>query len=86
MLERKLRHLSFSARSQSLSEFKVDEDARAGSCHKPRNWTKHAKTYDNQMLLALSYPLLRSFFGSTSKENGSERGRNPSSVNPLAHV
>jgi hypothetical protein len=51
-----------------------------------RNWTKHAKTYDNQMLLALSYPLPRRFFGSTGKENGSENGRNPSSANPLAHV
>ena len=82
----RLGHPIFSARSQSLSKFKIGEDARAGSCHKPRNWTKHAKTYDNQMLLALSYPLPRRFFASTWKENGSENGRNPSSANPLAHV
>jgi len=42
MLAERLRHPIFSARSQSLSEFKVDEDARVGSCHKPRNCTKHA--------------------------------------------
>jgi hypothetical protein len=64
MLAERLRHPIFSARNQSLSEFKVDEDARVGSFRKPRNWTKHAKTYNNQMLLALSYPLPRRFFGS----------------------
>ena len=54
MLAERLRRPIFYG-SQSLSEFKVDEDARVGSCHKPRNSTKHAKTYNNQMLLALSY-------------------------------